>query len=162
MRILDYYIRSSVIWATCLVVFVLLGIESFIEFINELSSIGVGKYGVMSVFTYVIMQLPSDVYQFFPVAGFLGGLIGLGRLATTSELIVMRAAGVSITRIAWAVVKAALLMLIVVTIIGEWGAPTWRYHADQFKEKTTGRKIDPWASQDLWLHQDNPSCVSVQ
>lgn len=153
MRILDHYIRSSVIWAACLVILVLLGVESFIEFISELPSMGVAHYGVLSVFTYVGMQLPSDLYQLFPIAGFLGSLIGLGRLASTSELIVMRAAGVSIARIAWAVVKAALLMLIVITIIGEWLAPTWQYQAKQLKEKQMQRKVDPWLSQGMWLHQ---------
>lgn len=153
MRILDHYIRASVIWATCLVVLVLLGIESFIEFIGELPSLGVAHYGIGAVFAYVGMQIPSDLYQLFPVAGFIGSLIGLGRLAATSELIVMRAAGVSIARIAWAVVKAALLMLIAVTLIGEWLAPTWQYHAIQLKERQMQRKIDPWASQGLWLHQ---------
>lgn len=153
MRILDHYIRSSVIWATSLVVLVLLGIESFIEFIAELPAMGVGNYSILSVFAFVGMQLPSDLYQLFPIAGFLGSLIGLGRLAATSELIIMRAAGVSIARIAWAVVKAALLMLVVITVVGEWLAPTWQYQAMQLKERQMNRKIDPWASQGLWLHQ---------
>src|SRR5579863_724466 len=101
MRILDRYICSAVIIATGLVVLTLLGIESFIEFIGELPSMGVANYGILSVFAYVAMQLPSDLYELFPIAGFLGSLIGLGRLASTSELVVMRAAGISIARIAW-------------------------------------------------------------
>jgi lipopolysaccharide export system permease protein len=153
MRILDHYIRSSVIWATGLVVLVLVGIESFIDFISELPSIGVADYGILSVFKYVCLQIPAELYQLFPVAGFLGGLIGLGRLASTSELIVMRAAGVSIARIAWAVVKAALLMLVIITAVGEWQAPTWQYQALRYKEKQTHRNLNPWSSQDLWLHQ---------
>ena len=153
MRILDHYIRGSVIWSTCIVVLVLLGVESFIEFIGELPSMGVSDYGIWSVFAYVGMQLPSDLYQLFPVAGFIGSLIGLGRLASTSELIVMRAAGVSIARIAWAIIKAALLMLIVITVLGEWQAPIWQYQSIQLKEGKMQRKIDPWASQELWLHQ---------
>ncbi len=120
MRILDRYIRTNVIWSTFLVVLVLLGIESFIEFIGELPLIGTHQYGILAVFTYVSMQLPADLYQLFPIAGFIGSLIGLGRLASTSELIVIRAAGVSIARIIWSVIKAALWMIIVVTIIGEW------------------------------------------
>lgn len=153
MHILDHYIRSSVIWATSLVVLVLVGIESFIDFIGELSSVGVANYGILSVFKYVCMQIPAELYQLFPVAGFLGGLIGLGRLASTSELIVMRAAGVSIARIAWAVVKAALLILVVITAVGEWQAPTWQYQAMRYKEKQMHRNLNPWSSQQLWLHQ---------
>ncbi|MBS0352179.1 MAG: LPS export ABC transporter permease LptG [Proteobacteria bacterium] len=155
MRILDRYIRSSVIWATCLVVLVLLGIESFIEFIAELPSMGVAHYDVFAVFSYVSLQMPSDLYQLFPIAGFIGSLIGLGRLASTSELIIMRAAGVSVARIAWSVVKAALLMLIFITVIGEWWAPTLQYQAVQLKEKKMHRKLNPWSTEALWLHQGN-------
>lgn len=152
MRILDRYISASVIWSTGIVVLVLLGMEIFIEFIGELTAIGVADYGILSAFIYVGMQLPSDLYQLFPVAGFIGALIGLGRLASTSELIIMRAAGVSIARIAWSVVKAALLMLIVMTVIGEWQAPMWQYQAVQYKQKQTKRNLDPWVGQGLWLH----------
>lgn len=152
MRILDRYIRASVIWSTGIVVLVLVGMEIFIEFIGELPSIGVADYGIWSAFIYIGMQLPSDLYQLFPVAGFIGALIGLGRLASTSELIIMRAAGVSIARIAWSVVKAALLMLVVITVVGEWLAPVWQYQAVQYKEKQTKRSMDPWVGQGLWLH----------
>lgn len=155
MRILDRYIATSVIWATGLVVLVLVGMSSFIAFITELPSIGVGHYGILSVFAYVGLQMPSQGYQLFPVAGFLGSLIGLGRLAGTSELIIMRAAGISISRIAWAVVKAASLMLVIVTLVGEWPALTWQYQAMQLKEKQIQHKIDPWSTQDLWLHRGN-------
>lgn len=153
MRILDGYIRSSVIWGVSIVVLVLLGVEVFIELIGELPAVGVGKYDIFSVFIFVGMQMPLNLYQMFPIAGFIGSLVGLGRLATTSELIVMRAAGVSIARIGWSVVKTALLLLIVITIVGEWLAPPWQYHAEQYKESKMGRKIDPWASEGLWLHQ---------
>lgn len=155
MRILDRYIRSTVIVSTGLVVLVLMGIESFIDFIGELPSLGVAHYGILSIFIYVGMQIPAELYQLFPVAGFIGGLIGLGRLASTSELIIMRAAGVSIARIAWSVIKAALLMLIVITVIGEWQAPVWQYEAMQYKQKQTQRNLNPWSSQDLWLHQNH-------
>lgn len=153
MRILDGYIRSSVIMSTCLVVLTLLGIESFIEFIGELPSLGVGQYGIFSAFHYVGMQLPSDLYQLFPIAGFIGSLIGLGRLASTSELIVMRAAGVSIARIGWSVVKAALIMLFIITIIGEWPAPRWQYQAIHLKEHLTHKKLSLWSNEGLWLRQ---------
>jgi lipopolysaccharide export system permease protein len=155
MRILDRYIRSSVVSSTGIVILVLLGIELFIEFLGELPSIGVAQYGFFSAFLYIGMQLPSDIYQLFPVAGFIGALIGLGRLASTSELIIMRAAGVSVARIAWSVVKAALVMLIIMTVIGEWPAPTWQYQAVKYKEKQTKRSLEPWTGQGLWLHHNN-------
>jgi lipopolysaccharide export system permease protein len=152
MRILDRYIRNSVISSTGIVILVLLGMEFFIEFLGELPYIGVEQYGILSAFFYIGMQLPSELYQLFPVAGFIGALIGLGRLASTSELIIMRAAGVSIARIAWSVVKAALLMLIVITVIGEWQGPVLQYESIQYKQIKTKRNLNPWTSEGLWLH----------
>ncbi len=155
MRILDRYIRSSVVISIGLVILILLGIESFMEFISELPWLGVGNYRIFGVFAYVGMQLPSELYQLFPIAGFIGSLIGLGRLSSTSELIVMRAAGVSIARIGWAVLKAALILLIFVTVIGEWPAPKWQLQAVKLKQSLTHKTLKLWSSKGLWLHQQH-------
>ncbi|MCK1890503.1 LptF/LptG family permease, partial [Legionella pneumophila] len=50
--------------------------------------------------------MPYQVYLFFPIASLLGCLVGLGVLANHSELVVMRAAGISIGQITGAVLKA--------------------------------------------------------
>lgn len=155
MRTLNRYICSHVIWSTAVVVFVLIGIESFMEFVGQLSDIGVGNYGILQAFLFVPLQLPTDLYELFPMAGFLGSLIGLGRLASTSQLIVMRAAGVSIVQIAWSVVKAAILMIIVVTIVGEWVAPHWQSQAAHLKSVAMGKYKQDIDLEGVWLHRDN-------
>ena len=155
MHILNRYIGFHVIWSTAVVVFVLIGIESFMEFVGQLSDIGVGNYGVLHAFLFVPLQLPTDLYELFPMAGFLGSLIGLGRLASTSQLIVMRAAGVSIVQIAWSVVKAAILMIIVVTVIGEWVAPHWQNEAIHLKEVAMGKQKRNIQLESVWLHRGN-------
>lgn len=155
MHLLNRYIRSEVIWSTAVVVFVLIGIESFMEFVGELSDIGVGHYGVLQAFLFVPLQLPTDLYQLFPMAGFLGSLIGLGRLASTSQLIVMRAAGVSILQIAWSVIKAAIIMIIFVTIIGEWLAPKWQNTATHLKAAAMGKYDERQQLRGVWLRKDN-------
>ncbi len=161
MTILDRYIRNHVISATLLVVLILVGVESFIEFIGQLSSIGKAHFGILQVLFYVSMQLPSDLYQLFPMAGFLGSLMGLGRLASSSQLIVMRSAGVSIAQIVWSVIKAAVIMIVVVTFIGEWLAPKLQFNA--YKIRSQALLHAPKGLQSLngvWLRQGN-SFVSI-
>ena len=170
MRILNRYIRSHVIWATAVVIFVLIGIESFMEFVGQLSDIGVGQYGIVQALIYVPLQLPTDLYELFPMAGFLGSLIGLGRLASSSQLIVMRAAGVSVAQIAWSVIKAAMIMIVVVTIIGEGIAPRLQYKADTIKswEMEQGGRLKTLYG--VWLRHGNsyvyinsvPSTTKIQ
>ena len=151
MHILNRYIRSHVIWSTTVVMFVLIGIESFMEFVGQLSAIGVGQYGILQTFIFVPLQLPTDLYALFPMAGFLGSLIGLGRLASSSQLIVMRSAGVSVSQIAWSVIKAALIMLVFVTIIGEMIAPKLQQEANFLKVQAMQKGGKLKTLHEVWL-----------
>lgn len=153
MRILDGYIARSVIGATFLVVLVLLGVESFIEFIGELGDIGQKHYHLWDAFYYVPMTLPSDLYQFFPMAGLLGSLLGLGRLAQSNQLVVMRSAGLSKARITGAVIQAAIVMLVFVTLVGEFMAPSLLHLADQLKAKALGQSTGVERLSNVWLRQ---------
>jgi lipopolysaccharide export system permease protein len=91
----------------------------------------------------------------FPIAAFSGCLIGLGRLATGSELTVMRANGVSIGQITWSVVKAALIMVVIVTAIGESVAPRLQVDADLMKANALGKPSRLQADKQIWLHHSN-------
>lgn len=133
MNIIDRYIGRAILEASLIALLVLLGMQSFIEFIGELSDIGTHNYGVLQALMYVPLQLPGDLYQFFPIAALVGVVMGLGRLASSSELIVMRAAGISILRILMAVFKIGIIMLVVVTLAGEWLAPHWQAAAEKRK-----------------------------
>lgn len=123
MKIVDRHIGLVIIYATLMVLLVLLGMQIFIGFIAQMGSIGSGNYDVFSALLYVIETLPKEVYSFFPMVGLLGSLLGLGYLASNSELIVLRASGMSLWQITWSVLKAAIFLLIIMTIIGEFLAP---------------------------------------
>jgi lipopolysaccharide export system permease protein len=155
MNLLNRYIRKQVIFSTLAVLLVMLGIESFMEFISQLSDLGVKNYGILKVLLYVPAQLPADLYQLFPMAGFLGSLIGLGNLASNSELVVMRSSGVSILQIAWSVIKASLWMILFVTCLGEWVAPHLQANADLMKNTALGRADRLGAAHGIWLRQGN-------
>ncbi len=155
MRILDNYIARVVISSTAMVVLILLGVESFVQFIGELGDIGSHHYGMMQAMLYVPMTLPADLYQLFPMAGLLGSLLGLGRLASSNQLVVMRAAGVSKAKLTWAVVRAAFVMMVFVTIIGEFVAPSLFNYADDFKSAAMGNVVGYSALQHIWMKQKN-------
>ena len=151
MRLLNQYIRQSVVGATGLVVLVLLGVEIFMEFIGQLSQIGLARFGFGKAVLYVLTQLPSDLYQLFPIAGFLGCLIGLGRLASSSQLIIMQAAGISIAGVAWSVVKAALLMIVVMTFVGEFIAPLLEARGEEMKSVALAKTMGYKSLGSVWL-----------
>lgn len=161
MRLLNRYIRHAVVGATGLVVLILLGVEIFMEFIGQLSQIGLAHFSLGKAFLYVLTQLPSDLYQLFPIAGFLGCLIGLGWLASSSQLIVIQAAGVSIAGVAWSVVKAALLMVVVITFIGEFIAPPLEVLGQEMKSVALA-KVEGYKSLgSMWL-RDAESFIFIR
>ncbi|MFW0062802.1 MAG: LPS export ABC transporter permease LptG [Coxiella endosymbiont of Dermacentor silvarum] len=160
MRLLNRYIREAVISATSLVVLILMGIEIFMEFIGQLSKIDSTNYGLKQAFFYVLTQLPLNLYQLFPMAGFLGCLIGLGRLASSSQLIVIQAAGVSIARVTGSVLKAASLMIIVVTFIGEFVSPRLESKGELIKSLTLSKTIGYQALGGVWL-RDRHSFIHI-
>jgi len=94
MTILQRYIIKTVLTATALVVLVMVGLIFLVDVLDELRDVGTGDYGFPQALLHVVLLMPHNLYQFFPMMVLLGGVIGLGILASHQELVVMRAAGV--------------------------------------------------------------------
>ena len=91
---LDRYIGKSVFLAILAVTGIILGLASLFAFIDEVKSVS-DTYTIMDVFSFVMLTAPRRMYEMLPIAALIGCLIGLGSLASNSELTIMRAAGVS-------------------------------------------------------------------
>ncbi|WP_297833835.1 LPS export ABC transporter permease LptG [Pseudomonas sp.] len=119
---LDRYIGKSVLVAILGVLGVILGLASLFAFIDEMGDIS-ETYTLLNAGSFVLLTAPRRVYEMLPMAALIGCLVGLGSLASSSELTIMRAAGVSIGRIVWAVMKPMLLLMIAGVLVGEYVAP---------------------------------------
>lgn len=123
MRVLDRYIVWTVVGASAMVMAVLLTLLALFLFIGEQSDVGTGNYGSPQALHFVLLNLPTQLFQFLPIAALLGALLGMGALARGSELTVMRASGVSIGRIGVSVGIAGILLTLAAVLIGEFLAP---------------------------------------
>ena len=151
MILLDRYIAKTVLMAIGLVTLMLIGLQIFILFVNQLGDMGKLDYGIGQVTAFVLMQTPYEVYLFFPMASLLGCLIGLGVMANHSELIVMRAAGMSITQITMGVLKAALILVLLVTTLGETVVPRLSHYANDYKASALSGGQSLRTAQGMWL-----------
>ena len=111
MKTLDLYLGRSIIQTTGFALMVLVGISTLIKFIEQLKSVGRGSYDIATALIYTLYSMPGDLVIFFPMAALIGGLTGLGALASNSELVVMQAAGMSRLQIIASVMKTAMLIL---------------------------------------------------
>ena len=121
--ILDRYIGKTLLATTGLVLLVLVGLSSMIKFVEQLKKVGEGSYGLWDASLFVLYSTPRDLEVFFPVCALLGGLIGLGLLASHSELVIMQCAGRSKLNIAVSVMKTAIPLALLVMAMGEWVVP---------------------------------------
>jgi lipopolysaccharide export system permease protein len=118
MRILDRYIGQIVLISILLVMVVILSLFLLISFVNEFEKIGRADYTIWQAVLYVLLHIPQSIYISFPLAALLGTMLGLGTISKNSELVIIRASGVSRMRISLAVIKSTLLLIVLVVIIG--------------------------------------------
>lgn len=123
MKILHRYLAQTILSSTVLITLILLGLYAFILFVDQLGDLGKGSYDTWHAMLYVFLSLPYQVYLFFPVASLLGALVGLGMMANARELVVMRASGLSLFEVTWIVFKSALILITLITLLGELAVP---------------------------------------
>jgi len=123
MRILDAYIGKIITSTTFVTLAVFVSVSGIIKFVEQMRAVGRGNYDLPHAALYVLYAIPRDVEIFFPMSALIGGLIGIGMLASNSELVVMQAAGLSRLDIIKSVMKTATLLILISMAVGEWLAP---------------------------------------
>jgi len=149
---LDRYIGSSVFIAIIAVLAIILGLATLFAFIDEMGDVS-ETYTLVDVLSFVLLTAPRRLYDMLPMAALIGCLIGLGSLASSSELTVMRAAGVSIGRIVWAVMKPMLVLMLAGVLIGEYVAPATESMAQANRSLAQGSGDAQSAKHGMWHRQ---------
>lgn len=155
MMIIQRYIIKNIMMSTALIFAIVSALCFVMGMLRELHSVGEGDYGFSQVVLHELLMLPHDIYQFFPMLVLLGGVLGLGSLVASHELMVMRAAGVSVRRIIFSVMTAAIILIMVATSLGELIAPRANFIAE--KQKSLAESIGQTVITDsgIWVHEGN-------
>jgi lipopolysaccharide export system permease protein len=161
MQRLDRYIFQTVAVTALIALLVLVVLHSFFSLLGELDDLGQGSYDVATMFHYLLLTQPRRIGEVFPVALLVGGLLGMGGLAASSELVVMRAAGCSVWRLVWAALQAGLLLGLVALLIGEFIAPPLERMAHQLRSSARYNTVAVPAGQGFWA-RDGAYFISVQ
>ncbi len=151
MNILNRYIFQSVIKPTLLVLFLLIALMSLFDFLDELSDVGTGNYHIGLAVAYVLLKIPFRVVELLPLSTLIGTVMGLGVMSSSSELTVMRAAGISPTQIGFAALRVAIFLIVANLLISEFVAP----EATQYGERMRANSLSPkkyfLSGNGLWL-----------
>lgn len=154
MRKINRYVARSVFGAILMVLLVVLSLDLIGTFIDEVGNLS-GDYTVMEALLYLLLTLPQRIYDYLPYASLIGCLVGLGILANASELVVIRAAGISVARIAWMVLKPVLAFVVLGIVLGEYVTPYTEQLAESRRAVALGEQQALHTERGLWNREGN-------
>lgn len=153
--LLDKYIGRHVVVSSVAMLILLAVLRTLFAFLDELRDLDKGDYQLSDAFLYVSLMFPNSLLELFPMSVLIGTLFGLGTLAANSELTVMRSAGLTTWQIAGSAIKASLILMVFVTIIGEWVAPASTKAAQQLKTSAINYGELSVSKTGLWAKHEN-------
>ncbi|HET8706359.1 MAG TPA: LptF/LptG family permease, partial [Pseudomonadales bacterium] len=122
MRIIDRYISGTVLMSLIVVLLVIVGLEAVFAFIGEVQDLQ-NNYRAPQALMYILFTFPRRFYEFLPPCTLIACLIGLGSLASTSELTVLRSAGLSIVEIVAAALRPIVVASVVAVLLAQFVVP---------------------------------------
>lgn len=134
LGILDRYISKSYLRIQALTFVSLLGIFYISQFIDLSDKLFSGKTTADNVLWYFFFQTPQFIYYIIPLSVLIATLVTIGILTRNSELIVMRACGVSLYRAAMPLMALALGAALVLFGIEEYALAASNQKADDLNQ----------------------------
>ena len=149
------------IGGTLLTLAVLLPLLAVFVLADEMDRAGSGEYGLTQALWFVTLTMPRYLYQVFPIATLIGALVGLGQLAARSELVAMRAAGLSIGRIIRGAMGGGLLLALLATGVGELVVPVAEQQALAVRAAATSGEAVQISGGGFWA-RDGDAFINVR
>lgn len=122
LKVLSRYVKLNALLAIIGAVIGLWALQLLFSYLSELDSLD-DSYTMGAAIKYIFYRSPYFLEQFIPTGALLGAVVGLGLLASKSELVVMRAAGVSVYRIVGWVLQPALIFVLLALAINQFVLP---------------------------------------
>ncbi len=149
MKRIKSYIGRSVAAAIAIVLLIIVALDGIAEFVDQLNRLQ-AQYTLVEALIYTAFTLPSTLYSYLPLACLVGCLLGLGALASSNELVIVRAAGVTMTQIIWAVMRPVLLYILVGLSLGEFVTPMTDQYAESRKAMALGHRSAMLGQRGIW------------
>jgi lipopolysaccharide export system permease protein len=154
MKTLHRYLAREIAASTGFVFLGLLSLFAFFDLVDEIKDLAHGGYRMRHIVIQVVLSIPNHVYELFPIAALIGTLFALAQLVANSEYTVMRAAGLSVTRLAMSIAGLGGIFALTTFVFGEFIAPP----AEQLAQRIRSQAISGIVAQEfrsgLWLKDD--------
>ena len=159
MRIISRYILREFfrIFALTLVGFVLVFL--IVDFLERIDNFLEVQIPLLRVGYFFLMSVPNVVFQMTPVAVLVAVLISLGLLARHSEVVALKASGVSLYRVSLPILLTAVLISVMLFIMADTIIPHSSSQVNEIWEREVERRRATLSNvrRDIWYR--SPTAV---
>jgi lipopolysaccharide export system permease protein len=143
MKTIRQLIYGEVITAVAFVALGFLALFFFFDFVDELQYIGkpgpAGTYLVTYAILYVVLLIPSHLYELLPIAVLIGTIFVMSRLAQSSEYTILRTSGLGPWRALRTLTALGLAFVFLTFAVGDYVTPASDRSAQLLKARYQGR-----------------------
>lgn len=140
MRLLSQYVKKNALLSITAAVLGLWLLQTLFAYLAELENLS-DNYQIADALQYIFYKSPYFLEQFIPTGALLGAVVGLGLLANNSEIVVMRASGVSSFKIVSWVMQPALIFVLIALAINQFVLPTSNHMAQMVSNGHTNSSM---------------------
>ena len=144
-----------------MIMFGLICLFAFFDFIQEIGDLGKGSYGILQAILFVILSIPGHIYEVIPLAVLIGSMYSIGQLSYNYEFNVMRASGYSIKKIAVSLMYTGLFFSFFTIIVGDFIAPHSEKSAQQIKLGNSNSSVSQEFGSGFWI-KDGDNFVNIE
>jgi len=159
MKTLRRLIYGEVIIAVAFVTLSFLALFFFFDFVDELQNVGKngGAYQVSHAFSYVLLLIPSHLYELLPISVLIGTIFVMARLAQSSEFTILRTSGLGPTLALRNLLGLGLAFVMLTFVVGDYLSPFCDRYAQLLKSRYLGQITVGQTGAWLRERQDNHS-----
>jgi lipopolysaccharide export system permease protein len=114
---------GDILSAVVFVALAFLSLFFFIDFVDELRSVGQRGYTTLHAVAVCLLELPGHLYELAPIAVLIGTIYALSRMAQSSEYTILRTGGLGPGRALGMLAQLGLAFAFITFLIGDFIAP---------------------------------------
>ena len=141
MKTLRRLIYREVLIAVSFVAVSFLALFFFFDFVDELQNVGKNgnEYAVGHAVTYVLLQVPSHLYELMPISVLIGTIFVMARLAQSSEFTILRTSGLGPVRALRTLLGLGVAFVLLTFVAGDYLSPVSDRYAQLLKARYMGQ-----------------------
>ena len=159
MKTLRRLIYGEVLTAVAFVTAGFLALFFFFDFVDELQNVGKngGAYQISHAFSYVLLLIPSHLYELLPISVLIGTIFVMARLAQSSEFTILRTSGLGPTLALRNLMGLGLAFVLLTFAVGDYLSPFCDRYGQLLKSRYLGQITVGQTGAWLREHQDDHS-----